>query len=98
MLVLVRKGWEMPEREATPEAVFRDRRRLLRGMGLGAAAVLLGGPQGAEPAAPPAAPSPAPARLRTDPWRLHVGGAVKQARTLEVNELARSPARTGCGS
>lgn len=33
MLIRNRRGWEMPEREATPEAVFHDRRRLLRGIG-----------------------------------------------------------------
>jgi methionine sulfoxide reductase catalytic subunit len=32
------RGWEMQEREATPEAMFRDRRRLIQAMGLGAIA------------------------------------------------------------
>ena len=32
MLIRVKRGWEMSEREATPEAVYRDRRRLLQGM------------------------------------------------------------------
>jgi sulfoxide reductase catalytic subunit YedY len=36
MLIKLRKRWEMAERDATPEAVFRDRRRVLAGMaGLG---------------------------------------------------------------
>jgi sulfoxide reductase catalytic subunit YedY len=38
MLTKRRRGWEMPEREATPEAVFHDRRRLVQAMGLGAIA------------------------------------------------------------
>ena len=35
MLVKRRRGWEIPGREATPEAVFHDRRRLVQAMGLG---------------------------------------------------------------
>jgi sulfoxide reductase catalytic subunit YedY len=45
MLVRSRRGWEMPEREATPEGVFADRRALLKAMGMGglvAAAAPLG--------------------------------------------------------
>lgn len=36
MMVRRRRGWELREREATSEAVFRDRRRILQAMGLGA--------------------------------------------------------------
>ena len=36
MLIKRKRGWEIPEREATPEAVFHDRRRLIKAMGLGA--------------------------------------------------------------
>jgi sulfoxide reductase catalytic subunit YedY len=36
MLVKSRRGWELPESRATPEAVFRARRDLLRGVGMGA--------------------------------------------------------------
>lgn len=35
MLIRKRRGWELPEREATPEALFRDRRRLIKGLGAG---------------------------------------------------------------
>src|SRR5271155_4908465 len=35
MPVRHRKGWELPESKATPEAVFLNRRSLLRTMGLG---------------------------------------------------------------
>ncbi|MCW5731347.1 MAG: protein-methionine-sulfoxide reductase catalytic subunit MsrP [Alphaproteobacteria bacterium] len=35
MLIKRPKGWEMKEREATPESVFRARRRLIAGLGLG---------------------------------------------------------------
>jgi sulfoxide reductase catalytic subunit YedY len=31
--------------------------------------------------------APAAARLRTSPWKIHVGGVVKEARTFEVAEL-----------
>src|SRR5438477_1773764 len=36
MLIRRKRGWEIPEREATPEAVYNDRRRLLKAIGLGA--------------------------------------------------------------
>jgi len=36
MLIKRKRGWELPEREATPESVFNDRRRLIKAMGLGA--------------------------------------------------------------
>jgi sulfoxide reductase catalytic subunit YedY len=35
MLIRTRRSWEMPERMATPEAIFRDRRRLVAGLALG---------------------------------------------------------------
>ena len=35
MLIRVRRGWELPESAATDEAVFRDRRRLLKGLAAG---------------------------------------------------------------
>ncbi|MFC7334139.1 protein-methionine-sulfoxide reductase catalytic subunit MsrP [Rhodocista pekingensis] len=60
MLLKRRRGWEMPEREATPESVYLDRRRLLRLAGLGAMAAgtlsLAGcGDAGAEAPADPSA-------------------------------------------
>jgi sulfoxide reductase catalytic subunit YedY len=36
MLVKVKRGWEIPEGEATSESVFFDRRNLLKAMGFGA--------------------------------------------------------------
>ena len=41
MLIKRIRGWELPESAATPEAVFHDRRRLLKGLALGP--VLLSG-------------------------------------------------------
>ena len=38
MQILKRRGWELPEREATPEAVFRDRRRLIQAAAAGSIA------------------------------------------------------------
>jgi len=35
MLIRKKRGWELPERMATSEAVFRDRRRLLKGLAAG---------------------------------------------------------------
>jgi len=42
MLIKRRRGWEIPESQATPEAVFLDRRRLLAGMGIAGAAAATG--------------------------------------------------------
>ncbi len=45
MLIRRRRGWELPEREATDEAVFHDRRRVVQGIAAGtilAAGVSLG--------------------------------------------------------
>ena len=43
MLVKSRRGWEIPERDATPEAVFHNRRQLLRAMGFGTLIAAAGG-------------------------------------------------------
>jgi sulfoxide reductase catalytic subunit YedY len=51
MNVIHRKGWEIPEREATPEALFLSRRSLMRGAGTIAAMAVL--PQGAHADAGP---------------------------------------------
>ena len=42
MQILKRRGWELPEREATPEAVFRDRRRLIQAAAAGSIAAAAG--------------------------------------------------------
>ncbi|SMF75441.1 sulfoxide reductase catalytic subunit YedY [Tistlia consotensis] len=54
MLIKRKRGWELPESQATPESVFRQRRRLIAGLAagpilLGAGALLAG--RGASPAA-----------------------------------------------
>ncbi|MDB5512662.1 MAG: mononuclear molybdenum enzyme YedY [Enterovirga sp.] len=54
MLIKARKGWEIPESEATPEAVFLDRRRLIAG-GLGIAGAAAIGTGHARAAADPTA-------------------------------------------
>lgn len=51
MLIRIRKDWEIPEREATPESVWVNRREILAGMGLLGASSLLGGPAAAAAAA-----------------------------------------------
>ena len=49
MNIVRRRRWELPEREATPEALFLDRRGLLAGLGgVAAAAVLPGGATAAD--------------------------------------------------
>jgi sulfoxide reductase catalytic subunit YedY len=35
MLIRIPRGWEMPEHKATPEQVFHDRRRILKGAAIG---------------------------------------------------------------
>ncbi|MFM7101026.1 MAG: protein-methionine-sulfoxide reductase catalytic subunit MsrP [Verrucomicrobiota bacterium] len=56
--LLLRPEWHIPERQVTPEAVYHDRRRFLRDLGLAAAGSLaLPGLHGAEPPGPPAKPA-----------------------------------------
>ncbi|MCC7426076.1 MAG: protein-methionine-sulfoxide reductase catalytic subunit MsrP [Alphaproteobacteria bacterium] len=43
MWIKRRRGWEIPESRITPEAHFRNRRALLKAMGLGAGAIAGGG-------------------------------------------------------
>ncbi|MCC7272711.1 MAG: protein-methionine-sulfoxide reductase catalytic subunit MsrP [Alphaproteobacteria bacterium] len=43
MLIKRRRGWEMPESSATPEAVYLDRRTLLRAAGFGALSAVAAG-------------------------------------------------------
>jgi sulfoxide reductase catalytic subunit YedY len=40
--IIIRPGWYIPEREATPESVYRNRRRFLRQMSLSGAGLALG--------------------------------------------------------
>lgn len=44
MLIRSRKGWEVPEREATPESAFINRREILRAAGLLTGGTLIGAP------------------------------------------------------
>jgi sulfoxide reductase catalytic subunit YedY len=128
MLMRIPKGWEMKDRMATPESVFRQRRSLLQalgfvGMGGGLASPLpaAGTTTRGGTALEPPSRNPrftldrplteeavaarhnifdelsterdkvleAASRFRTDPWKVHVGGQVKQARTFEVKDLVR---------
>jgi methionine sulfoxide reductase catalytic subunit len=57
MLVKRKRGWEMRESEATPEAVFHDRRRVVQAMGFGALLAASGGAGTAALGAAPADPS-----------------------------------------
>ena len=51
MLVKVKRGWELPESAATPEAAYLDRRRFLRGAAGAIAGAAAGGLAGTGPAA-----------------------------------------------
>ena len=68
MPVKVKRGWELPDSAATPEHVFRDRRRLIQGLAAGPILLALGGVSGARPglaaADPSAALYPAPRNPR----------------------------------
>ncbi len=50
MLVRMRRGWELPESAATPEDVFRDRRRLCQAIAAGPILLAAGVGSGSEPA------------------------------------------------
>ena len=63
MLIRIPRGWEIPEREATPEGLFLGRRRLLRALSA-AAGTLLTRP--AWPDAPDPAPTPPPRSLSAE--------------------------------
>src|SRR5687768_15534734 len=55
MLIRIPKGWEMPEREATPESVYLNRRALLKAAGFLGAGELL---RAADPSPYPAKRNP----------------------------------------
>lgn len=52
MLIRIRQDWELPEREATPEHVFMNRREILRAAGFAGAGVLLPGSLAADTTGP----------------------------------------------
>jgi methionine sulfoxide reductase catalytic subunit len=60
MLIKRTKGWELPERQATPEGHYLRRRELVAAMGLGAATAALPGLAAAQDADPSAGRYPAP--------------------------------------
>ena len=59
MLIKRTKGWELPERQATPESRYLRRRELVAAMGLGAAVIALPGLAAAQDADPSAGRYPA---------------------------------------
>jgi sulfoxide reductase catalytic subunit YedY len=76
MLIRRRRGWEIPDAHATPEAVVAGRRALLAAAAGVAAAAATGGPAaaqwhlfGADPPAPPLKPLPAPRNAKYDGGR-----------------------------
>ena len=83
MTVRRKKGWEIPEREATPEALFLDRRRVLKALGVSGAILA----------------APAALRFATDPaaerrGRMAAGKAANPAETPELVQAPRNPRYT----
>ncbi len=77
MRIRIRRGWELPERLATPESVVANRRSLLKGSML-AGAGLIGGASGA-------------AAQWYNPSRLFGGGTPVKERPRASLEAARNP-------
>ncbi len=66
MFIKVKRGWEIPEREATPEHVFFNRRRFLTGTAaIGATAALIGCDEDKTAQAQSSAESASPAATQT---------------------------------
>src|SRR5258708_22851310 len=63
MLMKRKRGWELRESEATPEAVFHDRRRVVQAMAFGALIASAGGGEWAVGKAMAAAEADPSARL-----------------------------------
>lgn len=64
-------SWRLPEKESTPEDVFRDRRRIVRALGLGSIAALAPGPApvfGSDGSATPPEDDPARRPAIGDRW------------------------------
>lgn len=80
-----KRGWELPERAATPEHVWLKRRHILQGLGLGGAilalplAVRMGGPQTTPAPAVRRARGRAPLRLRPASRSLELRGRAGRA-------------------
>ena len=66
MLIRIRRSWDIPEREATPEHIFLDRRAFMAGSAAIAATGLglRGAAAAGEPADPSARPLPPPSGTR----------------------------------
>jgi methionine sulfoxide reductase catalytic subunit len=80
MLTRSRRGWELPERLATPESVYLDRRRLLAGM---AAVGIAGGLSASLPAAGRAAEEEPPIALERYPAARSPAYTLDRAETAE---------------
>ena len=101
MLIKRTKGWELPERQATPESRYLRRRELVAAMGLGAATIGLPGLAAAQDADPSAGRYPAPAqrqvrRARAD-HRRTAGHHLQQLLRVRHRQehLARRPEARG---
>jgi methionine sulfoxide reductase catalytic subunit len=86
MLIRRRRGWEIPDREATPEALFMDRRRFLEGAtALGGLLVGAACDRGFADG-PISAPPPALAAQRSPKW-LHDGGPTDVRAVVRYNNF-----------
>ena len=70
MLIRRRRGWEIPERQATPEDVFMNRRRFLATAAAAGGLVLAGRERGLGGGVPPTPPPSALAATRSPKWVL----------------------------
>lgn len=82
MLIKRRRGWEIPESQATPESVFLDRRKLI--MGMGAAGIAAG--TGWRPAFGAADP----AQVATELYPAKRNAAFEPGRDLTEEKVATS--------
>ena len=86
------RDWELREYEVTPEGVYRDRRSLLKAMGLGGlivgAAPLLAACEDEPPIIPEIDPS-APLYPVKRPWDVRIDGMVEKPVTVAIDELLK---------
>jgi sulfoxide reductase catalytic subunit YedY len=99
MRLRTRRVWDLPAREITPEAIFHDRRRFLRGSVVAGIALLAGcdrptGSTGGGAARAEAAPSPvAPDGFRTDEEATPFEDATRYNNFYEFGTDKEDPAR-----
>lgn len=82
MLIKRRRGWEIPESQATPESIFLDRRKLVLGMGVAGIAAGMGWQ--------PAFAAADPAQVAADLYPAKRNAAFEPGRELTEEKVATS--------